>query len=404
MTLRFYIHLVLILAALILNHLGKWPFLQSVIIFLALIPIISLFFGWILKSRLRLDLETEAELVERGDRATWLIHLKNPSYFLPLVCEARLQSAKLFPDQAHIEKQIQIPARGERLLRFEHLARHCGPLELAVLDIYAMDPAAFFRFRITQSKNLESLDKIYVLPQKQEVTHRERMSEQELDQGSFIAKKTLSEIDEIDRMRPMQSGDRLRSIHWKLSARVNDWMVKQYEKAEERQVLFLFDLPKVDPALSSPNREAELFLRDTMLEHSAAICQAFLVLDYIVHLRLPDVLPNQFTARKLSDFEFLRQALAQIPWNPNDALSLQVEDELLDKEKKLFVVVCQHLDSDIVSRLTLLEKENVSCLIAYYLDAPLDAEQRSYLRELEVGGSMVRLFNQFGEEIEHAEI
>ena len=110
MTLRFYIHLVLILAALILNHLGKWPFLQSVIIFLALIPIISLFFGWILKSRLRLDLETEAELVERGDRATWLIHLKNPSYFLPLVCEARLQSAKLFPDQAHIERQIQIPA------------------------------------------------------------------------------------------------------------------------------------------------------------------------------------------------------------------------------------------------------------------------------------------------------
>ncbi|MDO5733773.1 MAG: DUF58 domain-containing protein [Eubacteriales bacterium] len=398
-TLRLVLHLILILLALLFNHLGKWPFLQTLIFFLMALPLIALISGFILRRRVKLGLSTEAELVERGEVARWIIRVDNPSFFFTLFCHARLRSARLYPDQPYLERDFLLPRRGLSEIRFEHSATHCGPLELSALELWLKDPFGFFMFKLTESKKLEALDKIYVLPQKMDLLAETAEAEMQLEEGAFLAKKSMSEIDEIDRMRQMQPGDRIKSIHWKLSARVQDWMVKQYEKAEERQVLFLFDLPKIPAKASNLEREDTLFLRDTILEHSTALLERFLMNDFIVKLLLSGVQPANLTASKISDFEFLRQALAKIPLDPPEALEMQLRDELTNPEKKLFFVITDSLTASSVGLLSVLQKENAGCVLAYYIADAISAEQYELLSELALAKVKILLYNRYGEEV-----
>lgn len=397
-TRRFYIHCLSILGLFFLNHLGKWPFLQSVIIFMLALPVISLLFGLYLNHRLKLVYNDAESLVEIDEVASCDFYIRNPSKLFNVRIEAGLKPSPLYHESGEVRRYGLLLRDSESKLSYEEIARHCGPLELGMLELFSLDPAGFFRFKLGQDVSLAEVLKIFVLPAKKLFKKQLDEAEQELEEGSFNSKKSISEISEIDRMRPMQAGDRLRSIHWKLSARMSDWMVKQYERAEEREIVFLFDLPRPSE-VNLRLKEESLYLRDSILEHANYLMEQFLVEDFVVKLKLPGISPDEYTAKTHSDAEFLRQALAKIPWRPNDSLTLKLKGELTVAERKLFYIACQYLDPEVSGLISLLARDNISCIVAYYGAEDLAEEQLQLLEELRLANCRVLLFDQYGQEL-----
>ena len=397
---RLIFQIFLILLAFFMNHMGRWPFLQPLMILLILLPVVSFLLGLYVKRNLKIQLRTENEMVERGSIARWIIYLANPSALFTVFCHARLRSARLYPEQPYRDADFMLPRKSDRSILFEHSAAHCGPLELSYLELWMKDPLGFFYFKLIDKKNIDSLEKIYVVPQKIDLIARAEAHEMQLEDGAFIAKKSLSEIDEIDKMRPMEAGDRLKSIHWKLSARVQDWMVKQYEKAEERHVLFLVDLPRVKPNVNQPVDTDALDLRDMILEHAATYMERFLLQDYVVKLKVYLSDTDEVTAQDMTEHDLLRQMLGRLPLDREDSLDTQLQDELLNPEKKLFFVLTHDLEASSVGLLTLLRKENAGIILCYFTADEMPPENQDYLMDLKNHDIKLVLMDRYGQPVE----
>ena len=73
--------------------------------------------------------------------------------------------------------------------------------------------------------------------------------------------KVSDEVDALANIREYERGDRMKQIHWKLSARSGDWIVKEFEDPRQGGILFVLD-PKLPDACTKPltytNEAAEI--------------------------------------------------------------------------------------------------------------------------------------------------
>lgn len=75
-------------------------------------------------------------------------------------------------------------------------------------------------------------------------------------------KKVSNEVDTIANVRDYQRGDRMKQIHWKLSARTGTWLSREFEDPRQGGILFVID-PKLPDSSAAPklyaNQAAEVF-------------------------------------------------------------------------------------------------------------------------------------------------
>ncbi len=64
-------------------------------------------------------------------------------------------------------------------------------------------------------------------------------------------KKVSNEVDTIAKVRTYQQGDRMKQIHWKLSARNNEWLTREFEDPRQGGILFILD-PKIPDSCVDP--------------------------------------------------------------------------------------------------------------------------------------------------------
>lgn len=122
---------------------------------------------------------------------------------------------------------------------------HTTVIRTALLSAYMCDPLGLFRFSVPQSPHRKRGDKtplatsdITVLPDTQKPAGRMRMWS--TGAASLVPTQKPSEQYEIRDYRP---GDALRSVHWKLSAKVDDLLVCESVEPAYRTLAITVDRP-----------------------------------------------------------------------------------------------------------------------------------------------------------------
>lgn len=197
--------------------------------------------------------------------------------------------------------RFAVPGRGEGCAAASFAPPRCGKLELTVQTLTALD--IFGLWGAKQSVSLAA--SALVLPELYPVTLS--LSERcvpDADSAEYSMTRPGDDPSETLGLREYQAGDRLRSIHWKLSEKTDHLMVRQLGLPVDDSLLLLLD-SSADAAPSAAEREA---LGEAAVSVSAALCG-----ESIPHrLAWLDRASGELTFREVTCLEELTQSLPDV--------------------------------------------------------------------------------------------
>ena len=103
------------------------------------------------------------------------------------------------------------------------------------------------------------------------------------DPGSEMMARATEDLNAPSDVRSYQPGDAMKKIHWKLSLRKGELIVRKFDEPILRDILILMDCSR-PPSWGHPQAEADI--RDTLLETAASVLTDQVSTDHQVRLPL----------------------------------------------------------------------------------------------------------------------
>jgi len=158
--------------------------------------------------------------------------------YCTLVCENRLTGEK---------EILNFSGALKATAPFTLQTSHCGVLEIRVEDFRILDPLGLF------SRKLSCAAKGYVIvpPTGFDVNISLTDTAQSLDSDEYSTSKAGMDVSETYAIREYQPGDPIRSIHWKLTEKLDKVMVREFGLPIGNAVLLVLDTAagtKISPA------------------------------------------------------------------------------------------------------------------------------------------------------------
>jgi len=112
-----------------------------------------------------------------------------------------------------------------------------GGYEIGIRDLYVYDPLKLFRIRMQR----DNLRPVFVMPRRPVIVTDGEGAASEVN-TTEVRNLRGADRTELTEIKEYRMGDGLRDIHWKLSSKTQDLMVKHYGMNACRSVCFLPDL------------------------------------------------------------------------------------------------------------------------------------------------------------------
>ena len=235
---------------------------------------------------------------------------------------------------------VQMPAmadsRGRSAARFRLRAGHCGVIRVLPGEVWVKDYLALFRRKTAPAPGNPEYA---VLPDWTEAEagsaeKRQRTGGSEEADGD----RSGDDYSEIRDIRPYRRGDARHSIHWKLSAKMDDLMVREPSDTADTAVLIFLDLYTADKDALARSDQARSEL-DRFYERAAAASHRLLtdgVRHYVVWADLEEQEKRagsgngivRYEVRDESSFRGMLTALVHTPLS-----SRRADLDLLYKER-----------------------------------------------------------------------
>lgn len=328
---------------------------------------------------LRVSAEISGRGVRRGEDASLLLRVSHrcPIPIAPVILELSASGN----GKVREIRLKDLPGRIQTLRMPVHAA-HVGVYSSGILSCTAEDLLGIF------SRRVETPDAVYeltVLPQTF-TTEPVRMAPG--DPGSEIMARATEDLNAPSDTRAYQPGDAMKKIHWKLSLRKGELMVRKFEEPALQDVLILTDCSR-PPSLGHPEAEADL--RDAILETSASVFADQCKTDHNIRMPLSgshpvDVDKSMGTAHA---FEYL----ARVDFSETDRFERVIMMESRRMRKVGFAtVITSRLNSALVDIMIRVRRTGPNLrlyLVTFAPDDPKVLSLVSRLRNAEIEVSYV---------------
>ncbi len=268
--LRYRIFYILTLTATVLFYLFFTGYLSFFMMAAAiLLPFVSwalTFFG-VRKTSIRI--EPESPYANKDEEFLLYIVLKNASIVpiaqagLKFCCENSLCGEKR--NEALF---LSVGSGPEQAAEYRMKSQYCGKITVELTRVKYYDYLGIFT--IVQKPKLYT--EIFVAPKPCFLDAQiDTAANPDMESNTYSKEKPGSDPSEIFDIRPFRSGDRLRSIHWKLSSKLDELMVKEFSLPTDSSVLLLVELMAADMAALDTVVEAlaslSRFLTENQIHH-----------------------------------------------------------------------------------------------------------------------------------------
>ena len=224
-----------------LTMLYDSPLLAAVLALEILIPLPSCLIARQAAKGLEIRLAVPVPAAERKEEVTAELRLKNRSVFPVLRAEIRVSCRNRF----HAEKKkesmyVRVDGKNQSRCQLRIASDCCGTLELCVEKAAVWDYLGILRFPVKsgQKESFSVFPPFSPLP----VDIGAAIPGPAGESDEFDRQKGGDDPSEIFRIRPYQPGDRLQHIHWKMTARADELMVKEFSLPVCCQTAVFLDL------------------------------------------------------------------------------------------------------------------------------------------------------------------
>lgn len=298
-----YIALLLSTLVFIYFYGGKVPYMLFYIV--VLLPVVSYLYTGFIFVRFKYGQTIDKKTLTKGDKVNFIFSINNEDFLLyPYIRVSFLGSKTIFADQFAPLKLSLSPSRSKSFA-LELQCRYRGTYEVGIDTVEIEDFLGLFSFKykVNEQKKIVVYPKIIQL-------QRFALKNSFISESQPVINSRCEDNVTACDVREYQYGDSLRKIHWKLTSKLDELMVKQFESTSEISAVLLIDL--------LPNEfagESNVIIEDKLTEAAVAIIHYCLYNWIPVNLLFySDGLIN-INARNHLMFPELYEILAKVKFN-----------------------------------------------------------------------------------------
>lgn len=240
-------YIVLLAAIGVFHILYKGDLSFIILVFLLTMPAVLFVILCIQTKLLRVKVICAAALSERGRTVTLKVTLRNRSLLPMAACRVAVRYKPVFSAENLPEEvcgmTVPLNPRGMGTVSVNLTPEHCGAVEVWVKSVRVSDLLGLTFL----CKRVGYRDKIAILP---EAFPMNAEFESKTASGEetcvFSEAKPGDDPSEIFMLREYRDGDRLNRIHWKLSSRSDNFIVKELSLPVNSRILVLCDFSACD--------------------------------------------------------------------------------------------------------------------------------------------------------------
>lgn len=331
---------------------------------------------WTLWS-LQFDMKGLRLRVTRGERLMTVFTLRHTS-ILP-VSDIRVELSVPSGYTGLQEVNVTVPPFSRRTFRQVIDCPHRGIYEAGVTKITVTD--VFDMISLSRRPNLKLL-RMEVRPK---VTDIEPMAIQNVDLGPEFRSTATEDNASPSDVRKWMDGDELKKVHWKLSLRKRELMVRTYEESARPDTLIIPDLGQ-----ATGLRDQQLTIEDCICEASLNAAKAQLAEGYPVRMPLTNARPSELAGQAPSDFPPFVDAMLKVDFDS----PYEYERVLMLMQGRLqrtggAVLVTARLNSKVADMVLRMQSSGMTTELVWVSDDQRE-ETLTMLERLKMGGVKVK--------------
>ena len=391
----FFAFLLAIVFVMTLYHRITIVFFTAVV----LIPVLSFLLMMLSYYFVKFEVFVEKRVYEKKENANTLIRISNEGIFPATFVKLRVM--QIDENGKSVDENVYAfslyPFKGVDFSNNIMMKRR-GLYEVGIKDIEFYDLLGLFRLRRT----INEIEEILVLP-KRLVLYGDMTKNIFAEDGD---EKNKSKIGEdrtiISHIRDYQDGDNVNSIHWKLSSKKDDLIVKVYDRPNDNNIMIIAEM------------QSNIFHDSDMWEDSGdAVVESALTLALkCVYegkrctLYWYDTMESNIVWYEISTFAefdtaFDHLAVTRVSFDNVTIDSVLKNNEICDTHNKVIYTVTQGMDlktADILSSLAQYDDCDINCIC---VDLMNQSETSDYLDELALNNvNVVKISTDNNTEIE----
>jgi len=180
---------------------------------------------------------------ERGENATAELSVTNAGRLPVIRCSLHAVAENMLNgEQDVIDPDFSIlPGKTDKIV-FALKDDHCGLLRMAVKEVSVSDPLGLFTRRTTFGRGSELEADMYYLPQVTELSiSPEEVSTYNMESYKYSQTQKGNDPSEMFDIKAYGEGDSYKAIHWKLSSKLDEIMIREFGLPIENRVLIILD-------------------------------------------------------------------------------------------------------------------------------------------------------------------
>lgn len=341
-----YIGMLIIAFIFVYSYGGKVPYMLFYTVLI--MPVVSLFHMITCYFLLKYEQNLDSDSIIKGDKVTFSLRIINRSFFiLPYISISFWEVGAGVIQQSEI-KNIALLPFGKREFKFEYIYKYKGCFKIGVSEIEVQDFLGIFKLVRRNKRPLL----ITVYPRRLDIDSFALNTNYSFgDISNFIGiQEDTSTIKEIDKY---SYGDSLKKVHWKLTAKTNELVVKKYENHASASAVYLIDLKN-----NSFSEEDNAIIEDKHIETAIAVLKRLIYDGADVNLVYATEKIANIQCRSTSDFENVYEILAKVKFDQNinfkDIIFSQINQNI---NKSNIIISTSNLDNElyeVLSRTKLL--------------------------------------------------
>lgn len=305
---------------------------------LVLLPFILFIIQIIISKKLQVGFVKSSQSTGRNRQNQITLKIENRSIFPIANLMLELEYYNCLDNQKNSLK-INTPVYGKntQFLSLNISSSHYGIITLRIKKCYILDMLKLFKTKLKPKFSFDYINemKLIIIPESIPLENNiSDYNDMDLDTNEYSKEKKGNDPSEIFDIHEYKYGDRISQIHWKLSAKQNKTMVKDYSLPITNAIVLLLDL------YFDVHRENYLSLYDTLIEAVSTI--SYYLTDNKIYHKVVwyDNLNGKQIIMEIKDdedYELMIRSLlgSKISENKNSSLLNYVNDE----EKN----ICGHL-------------------------------------------------------------
>lgn len=359
---------ILIIICIIFYVLYVWDFSLVLLVVIASIPVIMFICMLIAKRSIRIEFALNSKSAAKNESFDVQLCITNSS-FMPIgKAEAFIEYYNVFNSQINsIELHFPIQPNNSQRVTFQLSSKFCGTVKIRTAYVNIYDPLRIFKFRI--GKN--SSESIAILPEGHDISGFVSQSSRMNEESSVYSEhRPGDDPSEVFDLREYNQGDKLNRIHWKLSSKKDEFIVKDYSFPVDSPAVIFLDL------MFKEKSEYTLPVFDTLAEILVSLSQFMIENERIHSIVYYDALNKKFVEKSITDFESLAAAVSEMIFSLNDSLYAESPEVYFmekselslssftyitaDNNAKILTYIDENVDADLKNALLVVKDNNSS--------------------------------------------